>query len=90
MKSFVDVDGTRAVVQIIKAPILLGLEKKNTENTGLVLESPSRLSKMQSEPSFLDKGFRKIFHPENESHKNSERGESIFGFKSSWKSFDKR
>jgi hypothetical protein len=29
MRSFVDVDGTRAVVQIIKAPESLNIERKN-------------------------------------------------------------
>lgn len=61
MKSFIDNDGTRAVVQIITAPVSLVQEKKNSECVGLALESPNRIVKIQSEPPMMEKGFGSIF-----------------------------
>lgn len=48
MRSFVDVDGTRTVVQIIKAPEALAMEKRNIENISLVQGNPTKLVRLQS------------------------------------------
>lgn len=48
MRSFVDVDGTRTVVQIIKAPEALAIEKRNIENVSLLQDNPAKLVRLQS------------------------------------------
>ena len=59
MKSIVDVDGTRTVVQIIKAPELL----KNFERRQFSMESPTKVARPQSQSILVNKGFTSYIKP---------------------------
>lgn len=72
-RSLVDSEGTRTIVQIIKAPEGLnggiGMQRKNTEPLGLFTESPSKISRLHSEPTIQVGGFSTVFKPRsNQKH----------------------
>lgn len=69
VRSIAESDGTRTIVQIIKAPqgigSGIGMERKNTEPLGLCLESPAKIVRLQSEPLIQVGGFSTVFKPRN-------------------------
>jgi len=94
VRSMVESDGTRTIVQIIKAPQSIGsgigMERKNTEPLGLCMESPAKIIRLQSEPLIQVGGFSTVFKPRNVEKQEEdgfklEETDKIFNEISEWK-----